>query len=234
MCLSSKSNRSPASRAIKDIMTVPSQQSPEKTNDKEYNFRMLEAKYEKQLAQERNARLEAEKIAQEAKQQRPQEEEDDSSEPYVDHKKLSKTLQRYGQQAKQETQSEIQKAVQTALQEERKQTWIKNNPDFYDTLQLAEKFAQKAPALAESILEMPEGFERQKLVYQNIKELGLHKPVEQAPSIQQTIDAKKRAPYYQPAGVGSAPYASASDFSPSGQKQAFDKMQELKNRLRLG
>jgi hypothetical protein len=215
-------------------MTVPSPQSPEKTVDKEYNFRMLEAKYEKQLTQERTARIEAERIAQESLQKQQQQPEDDDSEPYVDHKKLNRTLQKFGQQTKQETQSEIQNAVQTALKEERKQNWIKNNPDFYDTLQLAEKFAQQDPALAETILEMPEGFERQKLVYQNIKALGINRPVTKESTIQEKIDANKRSPYYQPASVGSAPYASVSDFSPAGQKGAYDKMQELKNRLRLG
>ena len=211
------------------------QKAADKPSDKELNFRMLEAKYEKQLQQERQARLQAEQETHrlsQMRQQAPQEDEDDS-EPYVDHKKLNKTLQKYGQQVKQETQTEIQKAVQVALQEERKQNWIKNNPDFYDVLQNADKFAAKDPELAETILEMPEGFERQKLVYKNIKALGLHKPEEKMPSIQEKIDANKRSPYYQPSGVGSAPYASAGDYSAQGQKQAYEKMQQLKKQLRI-
>lgn len=220
-------------------MTTPSQdnqqQTDAKTNDKEYNFRMLEAKYEKQLAQERAARAEAERLAQEAlSRKQAVEEEDDDSEPYVDKKKLTKTLAKFGEQSQKQTQTEIQKAVHTALREERKQNWIKQNPDFYDVLQNAERFAQADPELAESILEMPEGFERQKLVYKNIKALGLHKEPAKQPSIQEKIDANKRSPYYQPSGVAAAPYAGAGDFSPTGQKAAFNKMQELKNRLRLG
>lgn len=203
-----------------------------KPNDKELNFRMLEAKYEKQLAQERAARLEAEKIAQEARQRNISDDEDDS-EPYVDHKKLNKTLAKFGEQTKHQTQSEIQKAVQTALAEERKQNWIKNNPDFYEVLQHADKFAQRDPELAETILEMPEGFERQKLVYKNIKALGIHKPEEKTPSIQEKIDSNRKSPYYQPTGIGTAPYASVGDFSETGQKQAHAKMQELKKRLRI-
>ena len=89
------------------------------------------------------------------------------------------------------------------------------------------------PELAESILEMPEGFERQKLVYKNIKALGLHKPAEKQASIQDKIDANRRSPYYQPTGVSAGPYAGTGDFSKSGQKNAYDKMQQLKAQLRI-
>jgi hypothetical protein len=219
-------------------MTVTDQQNPvqeNKPNDKEFNFRALEAKFQKQLDQERAARIEAERLAQEAlsKRQQSVEEDEDTSEEFVDHKKLNKKLAKFGEQTKQQTQSEIQKAVNMALQEERKQSWLKSNPDFFEVMQHAEKFAQKDPDLAETILEMPEGFERQKLVYKNIKALGLHKPETKQPSIQEKVDANKRSPYYQPSGVGSAPYAPVGDFTPVGQKQAYEKMKELQARLRI-
>ncbi len=207
----------------------------EKPNDKELNFRALEAKYQRQLEQERSARLEAEQAAKEALARKQHEEEDEEKpdDPYVDHKRLNKKLARFGEQTQKQTQSDIQRAVSLALHEERKNNWMKQNSDFYDVLQHAEKLALKDPELAESILEMPESFERQKLVYKNIKALGLHKPEAKQPSIQEKVDANRRSPYYQPSSVGTAPYSSASDFSPSGQKQAFEKMQELKNRLRI-
>lgn len=217
-------------------MTVPQdnqvqQSAPQSVvSDKELNFRALQAKYEKQLAEERTARQEAERLAQERAKSH---EEDDSDEPYVDHKKLNKKLEKFGQQTKQETQHEIKTAVQQALYEERKQNWLKNNPDFYDVMQNAQKFADKDPELAETILEMPDTFERQKLVYKNIKSMGLHKPAEPEKSIQQKIDANRKSPYYQPSGVGTAPYASQGDFSPAGQKNAYDKLQELKKNLRI-
>lgn len=219
-------------------MTVPTsdnQVNENKPSDKELNFRNLEAKYQRQLEQERAARLEAERLAQEAlsKKQQVQETDEDDSEPYVDHKKLKKTLSNFGQS----TQSEIQKAMEiakaSAKEEIKKEMWLENNPDFYDVLQHAEKFAQRSPKLAETILRMPEGFERQKLVYENIKELGLHKPEQKQSTIQEKIDSNRRSPYYQPSGVGSAPYAAAGDFSETGQKQAYQKMQELKNKLRI-
>lgn len=202
-----------------------------KQSDKELNFRRLEARYQKEVASEREKREEAERRINELSQRQDAEEED--SEPYVDHKKLEKKLARFGEQTKQQTQSEIQKAVHQALQEERKSNWIKSNPDFYQTLEHAEKLALKAPDLAESILEMPESFERQKLVYKNIKALGLDKPEVRQQSVQEKIDANRRTPYYQPSGVGAAPYASQSDFSEGGQKQAYEKMKELQSRLRL-
>lgn len=216
-------------------MTPENQAEQPKTNDKEFNFRQLEAKYERQLSQERAARIEAERVAQEAKERSHSNNDDDEdgSEPYVDHKKLKKTLNRFGEQSQKQTQNDIQVAVQTALANERKQTWLKQNPDFYEILKHADKFAERDPDLAETILEMPEGFERQKLVYKNIKALGIHKAHEKQPSIQDKVDANRRSPYYQPSNVGSAPYAAAGDFSPTGQKAAYEKLQQLKQTLRI-
>ncbi len=211
---------------------MPTPTEAQKPSDKELNFRALEQKYQQQLAAERSER---ERLSRELEQKsRIQvDDDDDDAEPYVDKKRLKKEQAKFGQQLKQETQSEIQNAVHSALKEERKQNWIKSNPDFYAVLQHAEKFAQADPELAETILEMPEGFERQKLVYKNIKALGIDKPKAQEPSIQQKIDANRKSPYYQPTGMGTAPYSSAGDYSPSGQKNAYEKMQELKKKLRI-
>jgi hypothetical protein len=218
-------------------MTLPTQENQveqAKPSDKELNFRALEQKYQRQLEQERNARLEAEKLVLESQSKKHvNDDDDDESEPYVDHKKLQKKLNKFGEQTKVQTQTEIKQAVQQALTEERRQNWLKNNPDFYEVLQHAEKFALKDPELAETILEMPEGFERQKLVYKNIKALGIHKPEVKAPSIQDKVDANRRSPYYQPSGVGASPYTSQGDFSDSGQKSAYENMQKLKKTLRI-
>lgn len=213
-------------------MTTPqeTQEVQQQVSNKELNFRALEQKYQQQIAQER---AERERLSQELEKLhniRSNQDDDDDSEPYVDHKKLKREQAKFGQQLKQETQGEINKAVQIALKEERKQTWLKNNGDFYDVMQHAEKFAQADPELAETILEMPDNFERQKLVYKNIKALGLHKPQEKAPSIQDKIDANRKGPFYQPTGVTSAPYMQSADFSPAGQKQAYEKIKALKSK----
>src|SRR5271156_3070351 len=204
-------------------------QIPEqKPTDKEFNFRQLEARHQRELMVERGKREEAERIVKETLSQRnDQEVDEDNSEPYIDHNRLNKALNKHSQA----TQSEIQKAMefakQKAKEELKQELWLEQNPDFYNVLQHAENFAQKAPALAETILKMPEGFERQKLVYQNIKHLGFDKPETKQPSIQEKMDANRRSPYYQPSGVGTSPYnAGQGDFSPSGQKNAYAKMQE--------
>lgn len=221
-------------------MTAPNQETPQtqqeqKPNDKEYNFRQLESKYQRQLSEEKSKREEAERLLQESAKQRQQVSDDeDDGEPYVDHKKLKKSLNKFGENTKSEIEKAMEMAKYKAKEELKQEMWLEQNPDFYDILQHAEKFAQKAPKLAETILRMPEGFERQKLVYENIKTLGIDKPDQKQSSIQDKIDANRKSPYYQPSGVGSAPYnAGQGDFSESGQKAAYTKMQELKKKLRI-
>lgn len=210
-------------------------------NDKEYNFAAIRQQLERERLEKQALMEELEKtrrIAQEtlSKRQEP-EEEDSSDEPYVDHKRLEKKLAKFGAKTKQETDERINAAVQSALSEERKNMWLKQNPDFYEVMQHAQVFAEKDPELAETILAMPKGFEREKLVYKNIKALGLHKPPEQKKSdVQDKIDQNRRSPYYQPSGIGTAPYGTAStgkDWSPTEGKSAYQKMQELKSRLRI-
>lgn len=214
---------------------VVQQIQEQKPNDKEYNFRQLE----KKLMEEREARSQEMAERQELERElyrlklAQSSDEDDDSEPFVDDKKLNKKLARFGEQQDKSTESKIQNAVHVALKEERKQNWIKTNSDFYEVLQHADKFAKLDPELAETILEMPEGFERQKLVYKNIKALGIHKPEQKQQSIQEKIDANRRSPYYQPSGIATAPYSGAGDFSEVGKKNAFDKMKELQKRLRI-
>jgi hypothetical protein len=205
--------------------------SEQKLSDKELNFRALEAKYERRLEEIQRENEEVKRIAQEALEKYKKDDDDDSE--LVDNKNLEKKLAKFGENTKKQTHAEIQQAVHAALEEERKNAWIETNNDFYDVMQHAEKLPGISPELAKTILKMPEGFERQKLVYANIKALGLHKPAEKATSIQDKVDANRRSPYYQPSGIASAPYAAAEDFSDAGKKNAYAKMQELKNRLRV-
>lgn len=215
------------------VQAAQEQAQEHKPNDKEQNFRLLEARLKREIEHEKAARLELEqKLAE--KSRNPPEDDDDDDEPYIDKRKFNKKLAKFGEQAQKQTKSEIQQAVQEAISNERKQNWLKQNPDFYEVLKHAEKFAEASPELAESILEMPDSFARQQLVYKNIKALGVHKPKEKESSIQDRVNANQRHPGYQSSSVGTAPYASQGDYSNAGQKQAYDKMQELKNRLRLG
>lgn len=205
-------------------------------SDKELNFRKLEAKYQQELAYERSRREEAEKQAQslaKSHNTEPEEEEEDESEPYVDHKKLNKKLNKFGKNTQSEIKNAMQQAKDLAKEELKQELYLETHSDFHEVLEKADQFAEKHPELAKHILRMPAGFERQKLVYQTIKEFGIDKPKLPEQTIQQKIDANRKAPYYQPSGVGASPYSSQSDFSQSGQKQAYDKMKELQSRLRL-
>jgi hypothetical protein len=207
-------------------------QTAEVKNDTEYNFRALEAKHRREMEQERSARIEIERQIKELSSRQKADEEESDNEPYVNDKKLDRKLSDFEKRMEERIEKRSEEKAYNMLQEDKQQSWLKQNSDFYDVMQHAEKFAQHDPELAETILKMPEGFERQKLVYKSIKALGIHKPPAPMPSIQDKIDANRRSPYYMPSGPGAAPYSSQGDFSPAGQKAAHAKMQELKNRLR--
>ncbi len=226
-------------------MTTPNpeqtQAQEQKPNDKEHNFRALEQK----MLQERNARLEAEKRALEAErvlQERQStkrdsygDDEEDSSEPYVDHKRLSRAFTSFEKRMDEKIERKAEEKSRHMIEDNKRSEWMKRNPDFYDVLQHAEKFAAEAPELAETILEMPEGFERQKLVYNTIKKMGMDKPAQKQSSIQDKVDANRKSPYYQPSGIGAAPYGvvnGGKDYSPAEGKNAYLKMKELQSRLR--
>lgn len=213
-----------------------------KPSDKELNFRKQEEMFKRQIEQERQEKLQLkerlDRLEKERQQTSDADDDDADDEPYVDKKRLKKELGKVVKQTVNETDTRIQNAVQTALAQERQNQWLKNNPDFYEIMGHAQTFAERDPELAETILSMPEGFERQKLVYKNIKALGLHKKDEPKPSIQDKVDANRRSPYYQPSGVGTAPYAQlgmgSKNYSPTEMKSAYDKIKELQSRLRLG
>jgi hypothetical protein len=162
------------------------------------------------------------------------EDEDDYDEPYINRAKLKKEMGSVYEKAKEDAKREAMQEFRKTMEEQRQQDWIRQNPDFQEVMQHAQKFAERDPELAETILQMPEGFERQKLVYRTIKTMGLHKPEEKKSDIQNKIDGNRKPVYYQPTGSSTAPYSSAGDFSPVGQKNAYEKLMQLKNNLRLG
>jgi hypothetical protein len=206
-------------------------------NDKEYNFAQLR----KQMESERSARLKLEKELEEVRSKSQSraavsDEDDNYDEPYIDKRYLKKNLDKTGLQIREEVRRETQAEMQKLFQEEKRNSWLKSNPDFQEVMQHAQKFAETDPELAETILEMPEGFERQKLVYKNIKALGLHKPAVPKESIQDKVDKNRKGPYYQPSQMGTAPYGvvnGGKDYSPAEGKSAYDHMKALQQKLRL-
>jgi len=207
--------------------TIPVQE--QKPNDKEINFRAFEAKKNKELEEERAEKLRLQKELEELRQRGSPKDEDDDAIPYIDQKRLNRELNQFGKKAREENKSDIQQAVDKALYEERKQAWLDNNPDFFEVMEKnTQRFMEKAPEVAKTILSMPDNFERAKLVFHSIKTMGIDKPEQKTPSIQEKIDANRRSPFYQPPSMGTAPYAAAGDFSESGMKNAYDQMQKLK------
>lgn len=209
-------------------------------SDKELNFRRLQEKYEKQIEQERQAtleerraRVEAERRAQEMENSRRHNDDDDDEEVFVDKKRLEKRLASFGDHQKKQTKEETKQEIHAILEEERWNMWRNQNKDFDDVMKHADKIPEVNPELAETILAMPPGVKRQQLVYHSIKTMGLNQPRSQEQSPQQKIDANRKSPYYQPSGLSASPYAPVGDFSKTGQKQNYDKMKELIARVRI-
>jgi DNA repair exonuclease SbcCD ATPase subunit len=209
----------------------------QKISDKELNFRALESKFQRQVEQINQEKERLARELEEVKRLRNSrnDEEDDDSEPYVDKKRLEKKLKSFERDLDEKIDRKAEEKAQRLLEKREQENWLEQNPDFYDVVQgHAQRFFEKAPRLAEAILKMPDNFERKKLVYHNIKSLGIDRPEVKPSSIQEKVDANRRSPYYQPSGVGSAPYAQVGDFSEAGKKQAWEQVQKLKANLRLG
>lgn len=210
-------------------------------NTKEYNFAQIRKQLEAERAarqelEERAARLEREKKdAENARRSTDQDDDSPSDEPYVDHKVLDRKLRKFEANIDQRIEKKAEEKARFLVEKERTESWLRENPDFHEVMQpeVMERFMSKCPKTAAKILKMPEGFERQQLVFEAIKEHGLHKKEEPKPSIQDTINQNRKSPYYQPSGVGTAPYNTGGDFSPAGQKNAYAKLQELKSKLRI-
>ena len=214
---------------------VEQKQNNESANIAEMRRLIGDEKKARLAAEERANQLEAEK-QQKFKASLPYKDEDaeDDSEPYVDHKKLNKKFSAFEQNFEKKVEAMAEQKAKSMIEQERQSSFLKANPDFNQILspEMIQKFAEKHPDIAEPMLDMPDNFSRQKLLYQNIKALGINRPVTAEPSIQQKIDANRKSPYYQPSGGNTPPYSSQGDFSQNGQKNAYAKMQELINNRR--
>jgi len=224
-------------------MTVNPQQdqsaNAEQKTEKELNFERLR----KQLEQERTARAQAEEKARFLEQERQSmtkkqpvlEEEDDSSEPYVDHKHLNKKFNKWEERIAETIDKKAEEKARILLEQEKQREFYKKNPDFQQVMsqENIEKYGNSDPEETEDWLELPNSFARQKVLYRQIKKAQKQSAETPKQSIQDTIEKNRKSPYYQPSGMGSAPYATTGDFSPQGQKNAYDKLQELKAKLRI-
>lgn len=218
-------------------MTLPAQntENQPQSSEKELNFRAMQAKYERELETERRARLQAEEKAasyEKSKQSSQRDEEDDvDDQPYVDQRALNKKLSKFEQNLERKFDALAEEKATKMVEKERQANYLRQNPDFnhmmsQDNLQ---KFAEKYPGIAENIVEStPEGFGRQKLVYQTMKDLGIGRKEEPKVNIQDVIEKNKQTPFYHPSSYATPSYqGQKGDFSEAGQKAAYEKMQAL-------
>lgn len=224
-------------------MTVPTQEvqntPTEQAKTPEFNLANMRKALEAERAEKAQMKQrldELEKLAKQNSYQKVNSDDDETDEPYVDPKTLKRKLSKFEETIDQKIAKAAEEKARAIVEEQNRINYVKQNSDFESTMQpeVIQKFADKYPGMAEAILRMPDGFERQRLVYEAIKSTGVNKPEAPKETIQQKIDANKRSPYYIPASSGTAPYNGMGDFSVSGQKNAYQKLQELKGRLRLG
>lgn len=213
-----------------------SQNATQKDTSTETNLRKIARSLEEERASRQRLEQELAQLKEDS-HRRHREEEPADSEPYVDDKRLKRELNRFSEDFDRKLDKRVEERASIMIERERQQNFLKSNTDFNDILgneAILQKLVDKHPEIAEPLLEMPDNFARKKLVYQNIKALGLHKPDVSKPSIQEKIDANRRSPYYQPSSASSTPpYGYEGDFSKGGQKNAYTKMQELINAKRF-
>ncbi len=205
-------------------------------SDKDHNMaqmrKALEQANQARIAAEQRA-AEVERVAQERLKAANHGDDEDDDEPYVDKKRLNKRLVNFKKEQDEEIEKKVHQKVSDIIQAHTREGYLKQNPDFQRVMssELVQKFADEHKELAENILQMPEGFERQKLVYQTIKTLGLDKPAVKQQSIQEKIDANRRSPFMPTPGSNGPGFQTMGDFSEGGQKNAYQQMKNLQKRI---
>lgn len=219
-----------------DLNTQTEEQTQTKNNDKEFNFSELRKKVELKERIIENQGNEIQNLKSQlqefiSSQQQNQKDSRDEDIPTLGEVKSTfrKEIERIREETKKETLA--------LLEEQKKAAFLKSNADFSQVLtaEVIQKFAENHPEIAEQMAEMPDGFARQKLLYQTIKFLDLQKKKEESakPSIQETVNKNMRSPMYRPTEMSNAPYSPAADFSPAGMKAAYEKMKQNQQRARF-
>lgn len=221
-------------------MTSPVQETPAQTTapaekTAQQSFAEVRKALEAERAEKAQMKQRLEELEKQSKQKKNyqvQEDEEESDEPYVDQRSLKKKFTKFEETIDQKIAKAAEEKARQIVEEQNRNNYLKQNADFDQTMQpeVIQKFAEKYPGIAEAILRMPDGFERQRLVYESIKGTGVNKKEES--KIQDTINANRRSPF-QPANNAAPPYSMQGDFSDAGQKNAYSKMKDLQKRLRI-
>lgn len=210
-----------------ELAATNSSAEQQKQADKEINFARLrqEKEYLAQELQKSNA--ERDRLLQQSRNNQSENDEDDSDEPYVDHKKLNKRLARLEKDFEVKAEEKARKMIEEDRQRNFMSRLKSEYSDFDQILteETATKLEQVNPKLAQMILQIPDEYQRRAMAYEAIKTAGLHKKPETS-SIQDKVNQNQRNPLNIPSSSGSAP-SGMGDYSEAGKKAAYAKMQEL-------
>lgn len=221
-------------------MTAIAQEQTQ-SNDKELNFRKQEEIFKKQLDEQsrmfneekERLRKEMEDLRKSQQSSMKQEDEEDDNYDYVDRRQLKKTLSSFQQNIQKEIEEKAEIKARQLIEKEKINDYLKKNPDFSLTMNdqnVIAKFAEENPLIAETLVNMPESFERQKLIFETIKALKKTSEPVKGFSAQQRINNNMHGSYYQPSGISNEPSPLGGDFSEAGMKAAYAKVKELQSR----
>lgn len=170
----------------------------------------------------------------------PKKDEEDSDEPYVDHNKLRREMGKFAETMDSTIDKKASEKARAMIEEEKKNDYLQRNKDFYEVLREDEikKFVDEHPNLAAPLSKLPDTFERQQLVYEAIKTLKDVKPAQSTPTqpksiLAQAFESRKASMAYTPGGSSGGPFQSMGDFSPGGQKQAYERFKSLQKSVSL-
>lgn len=216
------------------------QANPEEVKVQAKNFAELRsiaesAKQENVQLKQRLAQLE------ESMKRAAPKEIEDSNEPYVDHNRLRKEMDKLAENMASTIDKKAEEKARALILEERRNEYLQKNKDFHEVMQgeEIEKFIQEYPHLAGPMAKMPDNFERQQLVYETMKTLKSAKPAPNAaPPVQksalaQAFEARKPQMAYSPGGSAGGPFQSIGDFSQGGMKNAYDRYKSLQKTVSL-
>lgn len=202
----------------------------------DYNFAQLRKTLEAERA-EKAQLLQKMKEMESAKAPVPH--DDDGDEPYIDQKTLARKMSAWEKDLEQRFEKKAEEKARELLAQDKRNEFLKRNPDFENILapENLDKYSKDNPEEAEvwTQLRTENNFERQKLLYYQLKKQEALKKMGEVSSMQKKVDENRKNPYYIPSGSGTPPQASfGGNFDKTAQKNSYDLMQSLKQRVAGG
>jgi hypothetical protein len=223
----------------KEVAAPDKEANHDSLDNKELNFRRLEAERQK----DREARLRAEWEAQQLKteMQKMQEMLKPKEKDPLDDEDLDPDLRSKLQQIRERDRQEFLKASRDIARqtfEEEKGRDKRENPvgvlkkefsdyDSYMNEDTIRELEESHPEFTQALLNMPDEYERRKLAYNYVKKIKSQKP---STSIQDKVKENQQNPYYTPASAGTP---SAADFdirSPAARQAAYAQLKANQKR----